>query len=123
QGLLINSISLQEAKASSAIENIFTTDDELYRAYSHDQNQQLAGSAKEVLNYREALWEGYHYLKGDQQFDIGYFEQIYQVVTGYNDGIRPPVAQVYIKEGGSGPNAGKAFYTPPRGVGIIQNKM
>jgi Fic family protein len=32
QGLLINSISLQEAKASSAIENIFTTDDELYRA-------------------------------------------------------------------------------------------
>src|SRR3979490_1841675 len=34
QGLLINSISLQEAKASSAIENIFTTDDELYKAYS-----------------------------------------------------------------------------------------
>ena len=37
QGLLINSISLQEAKASSAIENIFTTDDELYKAYSRDQ--------------------------------------------------------------------------------------
>src|ERR1035437_2214819 len=34
QGLLINSISLQEAKASSAIENIFTTDDELYKAFS-----------------------------------------------------------------------------------------
>lgn len=32
QGLLINTISLQEAKASSAIENIFTTDDKLYRA-------------------------------------------------------------------------------------------
>jgi len=123
QGLLINSISLQEAKASSAIENIFTTDDELYRAYSHDQNQQLAGSAKEVLNYREALWEGYNYLKEDQQFDIEYFKKMYQVVTGYNDGIRPPVAQVYIKEGGSGPNAGKAFYTPPRGAGIIQTKM
>ena len=36
QGLLINSISLQEAKASSAIENIFTTDDELYQAYSDE---------------------------------------------------------------------------------------
>jgi len=36
QGLLINSISLQEAKASSAIENIFITDDELYKAYSEE---------------------------------------------------------------------------------------
>lgn len=34
QGLLINTITLQEAKISSEIENIFTTDDELYKAYS-----------------------------------------------------------------------------------------
>lgn len=123
QGLLINSISLQEAKASSAIENIFTTDDELYKVYSEDQVQRLAGPAKEVLNYREALWEGYAYLKEQTELDLGYFEKIYQVVTGYNDGIRPPVAQVYIKEGGTGPNAGKAFYTPPRGPGIVLNKL
>jgi len=123
QGLLINSISLQEAKASSAIENIFTTDDELYKVYSEDQVQRLAGPAKEVLNYREALWEGYAYLKEQTELDVGYFEKIYQVVTGYNDGIRPPVAQVYIKEGGTGPNAGKAFYTPPRGPGIVLSKL
>lgn len=122
QGLLINSISLQEAKASSAIENIFTTDDELYKAYSRDQKQP-AGPVKEVLNYREALWKGYEYLQGDQQIDIDYFVRIYQVVTGYNDGVRPPVAQVYIKEGGTGPNAGKAFYTPPRGAGILEGKI
>lgn len=48
---------------------------------------------------------------------------IYRIVTGYNDGIRPPVAQVYIKEGGTGPNAGKAFYTPPRGAGILESKI
>ncbi len=123
QGLLINSISLQEAKASSAIENIFTTDDELYRAYSYDKSQQLTGPAKEVLNYREALWEGYTYLKDDRQFDIKYFEKVYQIVTGYSDGIRPPVAQIYIKEGGSGLNAGKVFYTPPRGTDIVSAKM
>lgn len=123
QGLLINSISLQEAKASSAIENIFTTDDELYKAYSHNEVQQLEGPAKEVLNYREALWEGYTHLQNDQDFDLSYFEKTYQIITGYNDGIRPPVAKVYIKEGGTGPNAGKAFYTPPRGSGIVQNKM
>ena len=41
----------------------------------------------------------------------------------FKDGIRTPVAQTYIKQGGSGPNAGKAFYTPPRGLGIVQAKM
>lgn len=122
QGLLINSISLQEAKASSAIENIFTTDDELYKAYSQDQKQPV-GPAKEVLNYREALWQGYAYLQGDQQIDIPYFVDTYRIVTGYKDGIRTPVAQIYIKEGGSGPNAGKAFYTPPRGAGVVEHKM
>lgn len=122
QGLLINSISLQEAKASSAIENIFTTDDELYKAYSQDQNQPT-GPAKEVLNYREALWRGYEYLQGDQQIDIDYFAKVYRVVTGFNDGVRPPTALVYIKEGGTGPNAGKPYYTPPRGAGILEKKM
>lgn len=123
QGLLINSISLQEAKASSAIENIFTTDDELYKAFSQEQVQQPAGAAKEVLNYREALWAGFSYLQGEQQVDIAYFTTMYRIVSGYNDGIRTPVAQIYIKEGGTGPNAGKPFYTPPRGAGIVEAKM
>jgi len=123
QGLLINSISLQEAKASSAIENIFTTDDELYKAYSEDQGKQMEGPAKEILNYREALWLGYQYLQGDQVFDEHYFVKMYRVVSQFNDGIRTPVAQIYIKEGGTGPNAGKAFYTPPRGKGIIEGKL
>ncbi|HEY4326413.1 MAG TPA: Fic family protein [Mucilaginibacter sp.] len=123
QGLLINSISLQEAKASSAIENIFTTDDELYKAYSEQQTAPMPGPAKEILNYRQALWTGYDYLSGDQLFDENYFISIYHVVSQFNDGIRTPVAQIYIKEGGAGPNAGKAFYTPPRGKGIVEAKL
>jgi Fic family protein len=123
QGLLINSISLQEAKASSAIEHIFTTDDELYKAYSEQHGQQLQGPAKEILNYREALWEGYHHLKQQPLFDEQYFIRMYRVISQYPDGIRTPTAQIYIKEGGTGPNAGKAFYTPPRGKGILEAKM
>jgi Fic family protein len=123
QGLLINSISLQEAKASSAIENIFTTDDELYKAYSEENVGQVNGPAKEILYYREALWEGHQYLQEDGTIDIEYFVKMYRIVSQFNDGIRPPVAQVVIKEGGSGPNAGKVFYTPPRGAGIIEAKM
>ncbi|RYE04261.1 MAG: Fic family protein, partial [Rickettsiaceae bacterium] len=101
QGLLINSISLQEAKASSAIENIFTTDDELYQAYSEEQIQQLNGPSKEILYYREALWEGYAYLKEDQIFDENYFVKMYRIVSQFNDGIRTPIAQIVIKEGGT----------------------
>ncbi|GAB1447030.1 MAG: Fic family protein [Bacteroidia bacterium] len=124
QGLLINSISLQEAKASSAIENIFTTDDELYQAYSEQRSKPLPGPAREILNYREALWEGYQYLlKNENKFDEEYFTRIYRIITSFKDGIRPPVAQVYIKQGGSGHNAGKVFYTPPRGPVIVQEKM
>jgi len=123
QGMLVNSISLQEAKASSAIENIFTTDDELYKAYSEQQQNIIEGPAKEILNYREALWQGHDYLQQDHIFDTDYFVQTYRTVSQFNDGIRPPVAQVYIKEGGTGPNAGRAFYTPPRGLGVVEAKM
>ncbi|REG92088.1 Fic/DOC family N-terminal domain-containing protein [Algoriphagus antarcticus] len=74
QGMLINSISLQEAKASSAIENIFTTDDELYKAYSEEnQLDSIRSPEKEILNYREALWEGHEYLQNGNAIDIGHF--------------------------------------------------
>ncbi|RLD40784.1 MAG: Fic family protein, partial [Bacteroidetes bacterium] len=58
--MLVNTISLQEAKSSSEIENIFTTDDELYKAISDKVKEESANpNTKEVLRYREALWAGY----------------------------------------------------------------
>ena len=58
QGILINALGLQEAKDSSAIENIVTTHDELFR---DDLQTSDSGSpaAKEVLRYRQALWAGF----------------------------------------------------------------
>lgn len=123
QALLINSISLQEAKASSAIENIFTTDDELYKAFSEQNLNQISGPAKEILYYREALWEGHKHLQTHNKIDIAYFVKMYRVISRFNDGIRTPIAQIVIKEGGTGPNAGKVFYTPPRGKGVVEAKM
>jgi len=121
QGMLIHSISLQEAKASSEIENIFTTDDELYKAFS-DENINK-GAAKEILHYRESIWTGQQYIQEKQEFDISYFELIYQTITRMGDGIRKPFAQTYIRQGGSGTNTGKAVYTPPRGEGVVEAKM
>ncbi len=122
QGLLINTISLQEAKISSAIENIFTTDDELYKAYS-DQNTETTGSSKEVLRYREALWSGYNQLQKTKQFNQDYFIQVFQEIKQTTDGIRPNFLNTTIKQGGTGPNVGKVIYTPPRGMTIIKDKL
>lgn len=123
-GVLISSITLQEAKVSSEIENVFTTDDELYKAVSDSKKEgDVPGPAKEVLRYREALWEGYHYLKEKETFDRDYFIRLYQIIQESGDGIRPPFARTFIRMGGTGPNAGKPAYTPPRGEGVVEAKL
>lgn len=58
QGILINTLGLQEAKDSSAIENIVTTHDELFRDAAFPEA--ATGSAtKEVARYRQALRIGF----------------------------------------------------------------
>lgn len=122
QGLLINTISLQEAKISSAIENIFTTDDDLYKAFS-DQNPATTGASKEVLRYREAIWSGFKYLQKSGQFDEDYFIQLFQEIKQTKDGIRPDFLNTTIKQGGTKSDAGKVIYTPPKGTLLIKDKL
>jgi Fic family protein len=122
QGLLINTISLQEAKASSEIENIFTTDDELYKAYS-ENNSAVNGASKEVLRYKEALWKGFHLLKKEENFTEQYFIHLFQEIIQTDDEIRLEFNNTTIKQVGTGPNSGKVIYTPPRGKEVIQSKL
>lgn len=69
--MLVNTISLQEARASSEIENIFTTEDELYKAVSDTiQEGQASASTKEVLRYWESLWEGYRRIQEIAAIDL-----------------------------------------------------
>jgi len=58
QGILINTLGMQEAKDSSAIENIVTTHDELFKDDAFPENV-ANPSAKEVLRYRQALRVGF----------------------------------------------------------------
>lgn len=58
QGILINTLPLLEAKDSSAIENIITTHDELYRETLFGDLYSNA-AAKEVQNYSRALRSGF----------------------------------------------------------------
>lgn len=59
QSMLVNAIILQEAKGSSEIENIITTQDELYKALTINKSN----VSKEVVNYRKAIFYGFGLVK------------------------------------------------------------
>jgi Fic family protein len=122
QSMLVNTIVLREAKASTEIENIFTTDDELYKALLISEYG-LKGPIKEVLRYREALWKGFNNIRESKKLTIETFTGIYQEIKQVNDGIRPPQSETVIVKRGSGQLKQEVVYTPPRGEGVIRQKL
>lgn len=122
--MLVNTITLQEARSSSAIENIFTTEDELYKAVSGSVTEENANpNTKEVLRYREALWAGYRDVTEKGEVDIDAILKIYRKIKNTAQGIRTPQSQVTIKRGHSEFRSGETVYTPPRGKGVVEAKM
>jgi len=115
--LFIDTINLQEAQASSAIENIMTTQDELFKSSIADK--QINNPAiKEVLHYKEALWHGYEQLKKRPILSTNLFIDLVRIIKKNNAGIRnAPGTQL------KNPSTGKVIYTPPEGEGIIRDKL
>ncbi len=122
QSMLVNTIALREAKASTEIENIFTTDDELYKALTISEYS-AKGNAKEVLRYRQALWKGYNDIVKHKALTIETMIDIYQEIKLVNDDIRPPQTETVILKRRSGKLTGEVVYTPPRGEQVIQQKL
>jgi Fic family protein len=122
QSMLVNTIALREAKASTEIENIFTTDDELYKALTISEYG-LKGNTKEVLRYRQALWKGYNDIIKNPHIIIETLIDIYQEIKQVNDGIRPSQTETVILKRGSGQLTSEVVYTPPRGEQVIQQKL
>ncbi|MCJ7819884.1 MAG: Fic family protein, partial [Bacteroidales bacterium] len=122
--MLINTIAIQEARSSSEIENIFTTEDELFKAISDSKKEENTDAAtREVLRYREALWSGYNSI-----IQAGFITQeaitdIVRQIKGSTHGIRPPQARVIIRRGNSDLRPGEVVYTPPRGEGVIESYL
>lgn len=122
--MIVNTVALQEAKTSTAIENIFTTEDELYKAISDTVNEAKANPAtKEVLKYREALWEGNRQLETQKTISVMLITRIFQQIKSTQAGLRSPQAQVVIRQGQSEFRTGEIIYTPPRGEGVIEKLM
>ena len=120
--MLVNTITLREAKDSSEIENIFTSHDELYQAMAVETTE-MSANAREVLRYREALDIGFKTLKSTNKMEMSTILAIYQKIENTTQGIRPPTLSTVIKKGGSSMTSGQVIYTPPRGKGIIEDLL
>jgi len=112
--MLINTLVLQEARDSSSIENIFTTSDKLYRAFS-SSSAGVDPATKEVLRYREALWNAHLSLEAGEKLDRDLIVTIFQKITGKEEGVRE--VQNYIG------NAFTTIYTPPSPGKILDSKL
>jgi len=122
--MLINTITLQEAKSSSEIENIFTTEDELYKAVSDSVKEESATpDTKEVLRYRKALWTGYNIIKEKGGITLGTIIRVYQKIKNTTQGLRLPQSQVVIRRGNSELRPGEIIYTPPQGKELLDSYM
>jgi Fic family protein len=117
QAIIVNSLILREAKDSSEIENIITTQDALYKAFSSD-HEHFDPNVKEVLNYREALWSGFEVVKKKHLITIREIVKIQELLIGNNAGIRkqPGTALKNAK-------TGEVIYTPPFGKEVIDEKL
>jgi Fic family protein len=116
QSILINSIILQEAKASSEIENVITTNDRLYEAFAAE-DRNYDPQTKEVLRYREALWEGFNALK-DRPLSTNLFIKLVQTIKQNEAGIRNTPGTVIAN-----PNTGDIIYWPPEGEERIRKLL
>lgn len=118
QGVLINSIVLQEARTSSEIENIVTTNDSLFRALAIASQSNVDPATKEVLRYREALWTGFEDLTCRPLLTTNVFVHIVNSITQNQSGIRNLPGTVL-----SNPTTGEIIYTPPAGEDLIRRKL
>lgn len=106
-GILIHAIPLLEARASSEIENIVTTNDELFRAASNVATPTPA--TREALNYREALYAGLQSIQS-RPLSINTAKLVCSKVTGITTDIRAD-SGTYI----GNPATHERIYTPPEG--------
>lgn len=117
QSMLINTIVLREAQSSSEIENVITTTDALFKAFTAKTNK-IDSATKEVLRYREALWEGFNTLKKSPVLSTNVFIKIVQTIKENRAGIRnAPGTQI------ADTTTGEVLYTPPEGEQVIRDKL
>lgn len=118
QGILIDTLSLQEAKASSEIENIVTTQDELFQTSAFPENPG-SPAAKEVARYRDALHHGFN-----EQRRLGglltnnMIIAMFRLLKGTDGGFRETPGTALKNE-----STGTLVYVPPQDANTVRDLM
>ena len=114
--LFLDTLHLQEAKASSEIENIITTNDDIYQSIVADKKYDN-NATKEVISYKEAIWFALEKLEKKPFITTNLCIEIVQCIKQNTSGIRttPGTTLANLK--------GEVIYTPPTGETIIRDKM
>jgi Fic family protein len=117
QIILVNTLGLQEAKDSSAIENIITTHDDLYKSELNlDSFKSL--EAKEVQNYISALKKGFELIKTKGLITNNIIIEIQRELEGNSAGFRKPPGTALKSS-----STGETIYTPPQDINEINSLM
>src|ERR1019366_10803980 len=114
--VLINSIPLLEAQASSEIENIVTTADRLFR-FANRPEAGVDPATKEALRYRTALYQGFK-ARESQPLSTRSAIEICRTIKGVDLDIRATPGTALLNEA-----TGRVVYTPPEGAELLRDKL
>ena len=117
ENILINTLGLQEAKDSSAIENIITTHDDIYKAELNLKGFKSL-NAKEIQNYIKALKIGFKQISKNKILTNNNIIEIQSILEKNNAGFRK-VPGTTLKNA----TTGKLVYTPPQDYKTIKKLM
>jgi Fic family protein len=120
--ILLDTLALQEAKVSSNIENIRTTNDDLLRAVAF---KDFNAETRAISNYKDALLEGFRLLGEKGQFGIEDLEAINAPVNTQGRGVRSNLSNfntlTRIKR--TNDNEDEIIYTPPHGKALLTEQL
>jgi len=116
QTVLINSIPLLESQASSAIENIVTTTDDLFK-YADSTSLSVAPEIKETLRYRSALYQGVNSIK-KRPLSIATICEICSIIREIDADIRNLPGTTLVNDATK-----KHIYTPPEGEDLLRTLL
>lgn len=117
-GILIDTLSLQEAKASSEIENIITTQSDLFQTSLFPENP-TSPAAKEVALYRDALHLGFTKLRDTEGIlSNNTLIEMFQILKGTDERFRATSGTALRNE-----VSGKTVYVPPQDPSTVQQHM
>jgi len=118
ENILISMLALQEARDSSAVENIVTTQDDLYQAGVSDNIRIINPATKEVLRYREAIFEGFEMVRKNKILSNNVIKKVQEKVKQNNAGFLVSPSKALVNQ-----SDGRVIYTPPQDINEVNEKM